>query len=339
MAHRRDDKNKYPLCPYLFSAKMSALSHPSVSGLAYLICSVLLLISAAVIVSRNPGSALHRRYGLTALSLLGWVATLTLYYHAHDPGMVQWLGRVNFAAAALAVFFGYLLVHALAEDQEGKGLTARKSGTDVCQKATGLLVAEVLSLTAMSALTPLIDRAELVGVGVGGRHVTIYGVLFPLYVLHVIGFLVASALSAFRARQGEKRGPIRDRLTLVGAGVAATGIVGVVADIVLPYGFGDFRFTDLGPLSTALFLLAVGYAVLKHKLFDLRLLVRKTLVLGLLGSLALAAYGAVVVLAADRFAGGGTGTLTRFGVLVIALTFDPLRRTLEKRVDKLLFKR
>ena len=317
---------------------MSVLSHLSVSGLAYLICSVLLLVSAAAVVSRNPGSALHRRYGLTALSLLGWVATLTLYYHAHDQEAVQWLGRVNFAAAALAVFFGYLLVRALAEDQEGKGLNARKTGTDVWQKPTGLLGVEALMLTAASVFTPLIDRAELVGAGIGGRHITIYGVLFPIYVLHVVGFLVASALLAFRARQAEKREPIRDRLTLVGAGVAATGVVGVVADIMLPYGFRDFRFTDLGPLSTALFLLAVGYAVLKHKLFNLRLLVRKTLVLGLLGSLALAAYGAVVVLAADRFAGEGTGTLTRFGVLVIALTFDPLRRTLEKRVDKLLFR-
>ena len=313
---------------------MSVLSHLSANSLAYLICSVFLLVSAVGVLIRNPGSSLHRRYALTALSLLGWVATLALYYRSHVAAVVEWLGRVKFAAAALAVFFGYLLVRSLAGVGNEEIRKAR-----VLPVASRLLVLESLLLAALSTFTPLIDRAELVGTGVGGRHVTVYGILFPFYVLHVVGFLVASALLAFRARRGEKRGPIRDRLTLVGAGVAATGIIGVVVDIVLPYGFGEFRFTDLGPLSTTLFLLAVGYAVLKHKLFDLRLLVRKTLVLGLLGSLALAAYGAIVVLAADRFAGEGTGTLTRFGVLVIALTFDPLRRTLEKRVDKLLFKR
>jgi hypothetical protein len=111
----------------------------------------------------------------------------------------------------------------------------------------------------------------------------------------------------------------------------------MVAGIVLPYGFGDFRFTDWGPLSSALFLLAVGYAVAKHRLFDLRRFVRRTLVLGILGTLALAAYGAVVVLATERFAGAGAGGLTRFSVLVIALSFDPLRRALEKQVDRLLF--
>lgn len=88
-----------------------------------------------------------------------------------------------------------------------------------------------------------------------------------------------------------------------------------------------------------MFLLSVGYAVLKHRLFDLRRLVRKTVVFGLLGSLALAVYGAVVVLATERFAGSGSASLTRFSVLVIALSFDPLRRSLETKVDKLLSRR
>jgi hypothetical protein len=308
----------------------------SASDLLYLLCSVLLLGSAVLIFLRDPRSVLHRRYALTALSLLGWVGTLDLYYRSTNPAAVLWLGRVNFAAAALAVTFGYLLVRAIADG------TVRKPGGHPKPPELPLpmlLTLEGLLLALLSSLTPLIDSEELVGVGPDGRHVTVYGPLFLLYALHILGYLVAAAIVAFQARRGEAKGPVRDKLTLVGAGVLATGTVGVVADIVLPYGFGDFRFTDLGPLSTALFLLAVGYAVLKHRLFDLRLLVRKTLVLGILGSLALAAYGAVVVLAADRFAGSGSGTLTRFGVLMIALSFDPLRRALEKRVDRLLFRR
>lgn len=304
----------------------------TIADILYLLCSALLLLSAAVVFLRDPRSLPHRRYALTALSLLGWVATLPLYYRSLDPATVLWLGRANFAAAALAVCFGYLLVRSLADTRLSRVRTSL-FGVPLPQ----LLSMEALLLAALSAFTPLVVEAELVAAGPDGRHITVYGPLFLLYAAHVLGYLAASALSAFQARRGESTGPARDRLTLVGAGVLTTGTVGVLADIVLPYGFKDFRFTDLGPLSTAAFLLAIGYAVLKHRLFDLRLLLRRTLVLGVLGSLALAAYGAVVVLATERFAGEGAGTLTRFSVLVIALSFDPLRRFLEERVDRLLF--
>jgi hypothetical protein len=132
-------------------------------------------------------------------------------------------------------------------------------------------------------------------------------------------------------------GPVRDQLLLIGLGTLATGVVSLVTNALLPYAFGDFRYTDAGPLSTLLFLLAVAYATAKHRLFEFRLFIRRTLVLGLLLSFALAAYSAVVLLATDRFTGEGSGTLTRFGVLVIAFSFDPVRRFLEGRIDHLLF--
>ena len=308
----------------------------SAADVLYLLCSLLLLGSAIVVVARDPKSALHQRYALTAVSLLGWVATLALFYRASVPALVQALGRANFACAALAVTFGYLLVQSLAgEDARKRVAQSNQTGTF----GSTILVTEALLLAAVSAFTGLIDRAELVHAGADGRHLTVYGPLFFLYAVHIVGYVGASALVAFHARNGEARGAVRDRLTLVGSGVLATGMVGVVADILLPYGFGNFRYADAGPLSTALFLLSVGYAVLKHRLFDLRRLVRKTVVIGILGSLALAVYGAVVVLATERFAGSGSGTLTRFSVLVIALSFDPLRRSLETKVDKLLSRR
>jgi hypothetical protein len=287
---------------------------------------------------RDTKSTLHRRYALTALSLLGWVATLDLFYRASDPALVLGLGRANFAFAALAPAFGYLLVRSLA-DTNGHKRVWPKQGTGPAVTKSMVLIGETVLVAALSAFTPLIDQAELVHAGQHGRHLTVYGPLFPVYVLHILGYLGMSARLAFQARSHEAIGAGRDRLTLVGAGVVATGLVGVIADIVLPYGFNDFRYTDAGPLSTALFLLAIGYAVLKHRLFDLRRFVRKTVVIGLLGSLALAAYGAVVVLATERFAGSGSGTLTRFSVLAIALSFNPLQRALEQKVDKLLFRR
>jgi two-component system, NarL family, sensor kinase len=93
----------------------------------------------------------------------------------------------------------------------------------------------------------------------------------------------------------------------------------------------------VGPFSTVLLLLAVAYAVVRHQLFDIRVLLRKTLVLGIALSLVLAAYSALVLIATDKLASSESGGLTRFGVLVLAFSFDPVRRFLEKRIDRLLF--
>lgn len=81
----------------------------------------------------------------------------------------------------------------------------------------------------------------------------------------------------------------------------------------------------------------MGYAVVRHQLFDIKVLIRGTLVLGTALSLVLACYSALVLLATDRLASNESGGLTRFGVLVLAFSFDPIRRSLEKSIDKLLF--
>lgn len=288
----------------------------------YACCSALLAGAALLVWLRNPGSPANRHFALASLCLLLWLATLLAFGRADDPQTALWVGRLNFAAVPPAALFGHLFVRDLAGLGRARAHAALTWGTAL--------------LALLTLLTPLVDEAELVGAGPAGRHVTVFGPLFPLYLASVAGLLAAAVSLAFRSRLSAPR-PQRDQLGLVGGGILATACVALVTNALLPFAAGDFRYIDVGPLSTALFLLAVGYAVARHRLFDLRLFVRRSLVLGALLSLATAAYGAVVTLATERLAGEGAGTLTRFGVLVIALSFDPLRRTLEKRVDRLLF--
>jgi hypothetical protein len=287
----------------------------------YGLCCLLLLGMATLVLMRRPTSALHRQFALVALALLVWVATLYFFHHTSSPSLALLLGRLNFAAVLPAVTLGYLLVRTLGQK---------------ASRYPSLLLAETLLLTLLTAFTPLIDEAERLGAGHNGRPLTVYGPLFPLYLLHLLGYLSAAVLLAFRYARSAAR-PVADQLYLVGAGILATGLIALVTNAVLPYGFGDFRYTDVGPLSTIAFLLCVGYAILKHRLFDLKLFVRRTLVWGLLLSFVLSAYSAVVVLVTDRLAGENAGTVTRFAVLMLAFSFDPLRRFLEQRIDRLLF--
>jgi hypothetical protein len=293
--------------------------------LLYGLAGALLLVTSLYLWIRERQSASARWFVLTCLSLLGWLVTLFLFQRSSDQGFVLLVGRLNFAVASVAVYGVYRLVRAVA------GLPGRNSDDT--------LLLATLILSGLSALTPWIDQAEVVRGTGAGNHETIYGFLFPLYLIHVVGLLGLAIWTAFRQRRevSQARSHVGDQLQLLGWGIVATGLVSLLTNIALPYGLGNFDYIEVGPLSTVLLLLAVAYAVVRHQLFDIRVFLRRTLVLGIALSLVLAAYSALVLLATDRFASSESGGVTRFGVLVLAFSFDPVRRFLESRIDKLLF--
>jgi hypothetical protein len=129
---------------------------------------------------------------------------------------------------------------------------------------------------------------------------------------------------------------VRDQLTLIGLGMLGTGAVALVTNALLPYWSGDFRYCDVGALSTLLFLLAVAYATLWRRLFDLRLFLRKTLVYGVLLTGVLGVYSSTVFVVSQQWT-AQSDSWTQFAVLVIAFSFDPLRRFLERKTDQWLF--
>lgn len=294
------------------------------------VATILVLISGG-----RQGNSVRRtlryRFAWTAFYLLIWVASLYVFHHyrgfglADDPSAVLWLGRVNFAAVVFVVYFAYRFVQVLA----GQDRLSSKTRLD------GILLAETWVVALGSLLTPLVDKAEIIST-TAQTPTTVYGVLFPLYVVHVVAYLFATIRLALIARE-QSTHPVRDQLGLVTIGILATGGISLVTNAALPYLLGDFRFTDIGTLSTILFLLAVGWAVARHQLFDLRLFLSRTLVYGLLLSLVVSAYSAVVVLVTERLTAGNQDALTQFSVLVIASSFDPVRRFLEAKVDALLF--
>lgn len=297
--------------------------HTPLLTLLYALAGGLLAGFSLYIWIRERHAPQARWFVATGVALLAWLVTLFIFNRSLDPKLVLYIGRLNFAVASLAVYAVYRLVHAVV------GL--RVLPIDHSLKWWTLFLAFV------SAFTPLIDKQEIVSVDQVGNHQTIYGAWFPIYALHIVGLLGAAVGTSLRARRLPQQGHIDDQLLLLEWGIFVTGAISLVTNIILPYTIEDFRWIDLGPLSTIFWLLAVAYAVIRHQLFDIRVFIRRAVVLGVALSLVLAAYSALVLLATDWLASSESGGVTRFGVLVLAFSFDPIRRFLEKRIDRLLF--
>lgn len=290
----------------------------------YSLCLLALAGFALFVFFRNPRGSLNQTFFLLSLSLLGWVASLFAFNLPHfnlpaSPGLLL-LGRFNFACIVLAVTLGYAFVQQVARSPVSR--LARWLWLE-----TGLL-------TAATLFTPLVDKAELV---VSGQHSTLYGSLFPLYVLHVIFWLLAALFIAFQPLPHLPE-QTRRQLRLIGGGILATGVVALVTNALLPYTFGDFRFIHVGTLSTLLFLLAVGYAVFVLHLFSVRVLLKMTLVFAGLVTLALEVYQLALAFLAHLFPFGNSHERDFAATLVVltvnAFTHEPLKRWLEKLVSR-----
>ena len=294
-------------------------------ALLYYLCFVLLaglVLFVVVKAGRRTRPRLRRTFFLLAMSLLLWQLTLFLEIRTALPIMQLWLGRVNFAAVAFAAYLALRFV------QE---VPVKKSVAVSSWRF--LLLGETVVLAVFTLFTPLIDAAERVE---PERAVTTFGPLFPCYLVHILGYQVGALVQVFRGRRRSRDRKIRRQLTLIGIGMLITGAIAMVTNALLPYGYGDFRFCDIGALSTLFFVLSIAYATFVHRLFDLGIVLRETLVYGILMTFVVGVYSSAVLLF-TQYVTEGAGQLMKFAVLLIAFSFDPLRRFLEKKTDGLLF--
>ena len=208
-----------------------------------------------------------------------------------------------------------------------------------------LAVAAIVTLALGSAFTPgpFVDRPEVrnpLGLAPFGESLLEDGgvgwLLFPASVV----LSAVSMVVRFRRATGEERQQIKWF-----ALAAAFAAVGWVA-ITFAYGFEESLVvvaTQLLQLISFLSIpLAVGIAILKYRLYDIDLLINRTLVYGSLTVLLAAVYvGSVVVLqgALRTLTGQESQLAVVASTLVIAALFNPLRRRIQGFIDRRFYRR
>ena len=95
--------------------------------------------------------------------------------------------------------------------------------------------------------------------------------------------------------------------------------------------------TTLGALTIVLIPVAIVYGILRHRLFDLDLVVRKSVAYGAASLLIAAAYAAIAATPGLMLGNRIPVTLAVVITIAAALAFQPLRRRLESAVSRKLF--
>jgi pimeloyl-ACP methyl ester carboxylesterase len=197
------------------------------------------------------------------------------------------------------------------------------------------------SAVVLGALTDTL-RGQDVGyridnpIGIEGlapvEELPVFGVLlFGIFALGTIG-AAASVVVRFRRSRGIERQQLKWFLyaaALIPASFALDYVPGFTGDLV----FGLVIFG----LPTA-----IGIAVLRYRLYDIDVIINRTLVYGLLTVfLALVYFGSVIALQyVLRTLTGQAGTLAIVAsTLTIAALFNPLRRRIQELIDRRFYRR
>jgi signal transduction histidine kinase len=142
----------------------------------------------------------------------------------------------------------------------------------------------------------------------------------------------AAASLTVRWRRADRAG--RQQLKWFLAALPLAGI-SIIAQVIAP---GSLVNVGLGALAGVLMPTAIGIAVLRHRLYEIDILLSRTVLYGLLTAGVAAVYLGVVTVADQLFGRAGHGTAVQvLATVVAAAALFPLRDRVQRRVDRLFY--
>ena len=193
-----------------------------------------------------------------------------------------------------------------------------------------------LSGVTIAVLVFFFGSPDKVGGVVGFAAVTTVSVIMVTFVLSTISLVIR-----FRAARGTERQQLK---WFALAAVFAVFVFAVGTMLGLDRLFGETLWTLINAVSNAFLYLAVGFAILRYRLYDIDRIINRALVYGSLTVfLALVYFGGVVTTQTLFRAITGQERLPQLAVVVstlaIAALFNPLRRRIQSVIDRRFYRR
>lgn len=240
--------------------------------------------------------------------------------------------RLVYATAAfLPLFLSLFIINFLRQSE----------GNNQEKKYSIYLLALTLVAGAMAVLSVTSYSVKDASLGRFGVEVTKPG---PLLGIHVFYYFIVTLIAyvALVRRYRKTVDHEKKRIRLLIGGLTFMILVNIVVNGILIL-FGN---SELGPLlgvpSVFIFVLIVQFGIVKHRLFDVRLIVARSIAYLLsLGTIA-AIYSLVIFGISDQIVGSSSTAIQQsFYVMVaiaLAVTYQPLKRFFDRRTNNIFYR-
>ncbi len=168
--------------------------------------------------------------------------------------------------------------------------------------------------------------------------VPVFGTLYYVFVAYFMIYIFIALkhiFSSLKNSSGLKKLQIR----YLFFGILLSTIFAATTNLILPlFGFSDL--SNYGVYGLIIFIAITFYTITKHSLFEIRLIITRSLIYGVLLALVTSSFVLVTLISGQYFQGNVESKIL-IGVLVsmlIVFGLDPLKRLLSRATDKFFFK-
>jgi len=269
---------------------------------------------------QNYRVEIHRVLSAMCFSLVLWLGPYAIAYSTNNTGVAIVCTRIACTSVALFHLYLYHLVIAFLD-----------------------LKRERKILYACYALTPLLLYSFLfTDLFLTGTHHYFWGFyskagpLHPPYI--AVGIMLWIRCLYLLYKHADAQTSEIRRAQIRYAFWVFLLVMPCMVDYIPKYGF---EFYPIGFVFVLLFTFVMAFAIIKHQLFDIRIVIRKSLIYSLLVAAITTTY-LVAVLVIERFFQGFFGYQSVIATVLVAflisIFFNPVRNKIQTFVDRSLFK-
>jgi len=274
-----------------------------------------------VVHSKGGKNPITRAYASAVLSVAAWTFGQGMYFLADDRSSLFWLSFTFVAGSFIAFYFFHFA-----------RIFPNPDAISPMRFPAKQLIIIFPVLVSISLFFPqvLIRSINL------SDSVTQVVFVNSSYIFYTTGFSLLMGWGFFhllaRYRESSGRQKMQIRYVIVGTGVAT--VFGSYFNLWLPW-IGNTNFMWLGPQFSLFMIAFISYAIVKHRLMDIRLILNRAIVYSLLLGSTLVFY-TMLILISQRFFQNKTGYVTSLviGSLFIALGFEPLKQLFQKATER-----
>lgn len=275
---------------------------------------------------KNPRSITNTLFFLFTLTLALYIGINYLTLQPFSNAILLFWIRMTMAVALMINFLFFLLVHAFPQ-------------------AT-LKINKIVYWSAVAATYILVpvSQTELIFPSlriVNGTPQPVVGPAMGLFLLHTV-LLLGSGTFTLIKKYLHAEGLEKKQLKLFVVGTFFMFFSILISNFVLVVVFNISTFVGLLPLYIFIFVACVSYAIIRHRFFDIRLIVARSVAYTFLVVLLVLSYSVVLFTVSTYITGvmipQGNLITSVVLTLIIAFSLQPLRRIFEKVTSRYLYK-
>ncbi len=282
---------------------------------------------AALVLARDSSKLQNRLFFIFSIAIGAWAIGIGGFLQANAPISALWWAKLYYAFPLLVAATMPLFSYSFPSNQR----PPRALWVSIV--TTGLVLLACLLLIPHFITTEVVYHAW-------GKEIVLNKLDYLAYSTYLLICFFTGFLHTFYKMRAS-RGNLHTQLTFYFYGFLLTSTFGVFFNLFLPW-FGNYHLIWLGPIFTCNLVAAIGYAVIRHRMFDVRLVVARS-VAYLLTLLAVAVLYGFVIFGLSRYVldirlSAGVQALLSLSTGVAALAFPRIKRTFDKTTNRLFYR-